>query len=142
MKRKMILRWTLYATVLLTAVALITGVALARTGGGVMFGAAGNHSLNGMMDLLDAPMLSGGHYQLTHVTLNDTMDQPETMMLSGGHYQLTNMTLSYAQGIGWQESDLASGGGYHLMGLASPQLASPQLTGDGCCCLYLPCVRR
>jgi hypothetical protein len=65
------------------------------------------------------------------------MDQLDTTMLSGGRYRLINVTLNYAQRLGWQESDLASGGGYHL-----EPLASPQLTGNGCCCLYMPCVRR
>jgi hypothetical protein len=135
MKRKTIFRLTLYAAVLFAAVALLTGVALARTGGRVIFGVASNHSLGGTMDLLGATMLSGGHYHLTNVTLNGNIDRPT--MLSGGRYRLTNVTLSYPQNNAWQESDLASGGGYHLQGLASPQL-----TGNGCCCMYLPCVRR
>jgi len=51
---------------------------------------------------------------------------PGHEMLSGGHYHLTNAA--------WQVS---SGGGYFLMGPAKPQL-----TGNGCCCTFLPCVRR
>ena len=137
MKRKTIFRLTLCATVLLAAIALITGVALARTGGGVLIGAAGNHSLSGTMDQPGATTLSGGQYHLTNVTLSGTMDQPEATTLRGGRYQLTNVTLHFAQSIGWQDSDLASGGGYHLK-----PLANPQLTGNGCCCMYLPCVRR
>lgn len=113
MKHKMITRWALCAAVVLAAVALITGVALARTGGGVKAGAAGHYRLSG------------------------TLSQPDAAMLSGGRYQLTNVTLRDTQGNAGQMGDLASGGGYHLQGLAGPQL-----TGNGCCCVYLPCVRR
>jgi hypothetical protein len=113
MKPKMIPRWTLVVAIMLVAVALMTGVALARTGSGAMFDAAGNHSLSGTSDPLDATMLSGGHYQLTDVTLHDIQDDA------------------------WQESAVASGGGYHLQ-----VLDSPRLTGNGCCCLYLPCILR
>lgn len=148
MKCKMIISWTLYATVFLAAVALITGVAIARTGGGVLFGAAGNHSPSGIIDQLDATMLSGGRYRLTNVSLSGTMDQLEATTLHGGRYQLTNTAPDEAQDLGEaqdntrQESVLASGGGYQLRGLASPRLASPQLTGDGCCCMYVPCIMR
>jgi hypothetical protein len=109
MKTKMIPRWAFILAAMLVAIALMTGVALARTGGGGMSSATGNHSLSG------------------------TMDQPDATMLNGGHYQLTGVTLGDAQGSAWQ----ASGGGYHLQGLAGPQL-----TGSGCCCTYLPCLRR
>ena len=36
---------------------------------------------------------------------------------------------------GWRVSGMASGGGYHLL---SP--AVPELRGSGCCCTYIPCV--
>lgn len=111
MKRKMITRWVLIVAVMLAAIALLTGVALARTGGGVISSAASNPSL--------------------------TMDQMDATTLSGGHYLLTHVTLSYAQGNAWQASELASGGGYHLEGLASPLI-----NGNGCCCTYLPCTLR
>jgi hypothetical protein len=67
---------------------------------------------------------------------------PEAATLRAGRYQLTGVTLRDTQDSTWQESDQASGGGYHLQGPASPWPANPQLTGSGCCCLYLPCVRR
>ena len=44
----------------------------------------------------------------------------------GGGYHLTS--------AGVQAS---SSGGYHLLGPAAPDL-----TGNGCCCTYLPCVNR
>ena len=72
---------------------------------------------------------------------------PETTALSAGRYRLTGVTLRYIPGDAWPERDLASGGGYHLQGLAGPPPANPVLTGprlvgSGCCCLYLPCVSR
>lgn len=67
---------------------------------------------------------------------------PEATTLSAGRYRLTGVTLRYIPGDAWRESDLASGGGYHLQGLAGPPPAGPNLTGDGCCCMYLPCVQR
>ena len=48
---------------------------------------------------------------------------------SGGGYYLTSLV--------WQVSGTASSGGYRLLGPASPTL-----TGNGCCCTYLPCVVR
>lgn len=48
---------------------------------------------------------------------------------SGGRYHLTGAT--------WRVSGTVGGGGYHLQGPASPAL-----TGNGCCCTYLPCVLR
>jgi hypothetical protein len=48
---------------------------------------------------------------------------------SGGGYYLTSLA--------WRASGTASGGGYRLLGPASPTL-----TGNGCCCTYLPCVVR
>lgn len=67
---------------------------------------------------------------------------PEATTLSADRYRLTGVTLRYIPGDAWWESDFASGGGYHLQGLANPPAASPRLTGDGCCCMYLPCVQR
>lgn len=137
MNHKMIFRWVLRAAVMFAAFALVTGVALARTGGGSRLGAVGNHSLTGTMDQLDATMLSGGRYQLTNATLSGPIDQPDETTLSGGHYHLTTGSPGDAHGDAHQDSDLASGGGYHLKALASPQL-----TGTACCCNYLPCVSR
>jgi hypothetical protein len=51
---------------------------------------------------------------------------PAAAVLSGGRYHLTSAA--------WQVS---SGGGYYLVGPASPGIR-----GDGCCCTYLPCVFR
>ena len=139
MKPKTILRWALKAAVLLAAAALLTGVALARTGG--------DRTLSRTMDQPAVTTLSGGHYQLTGVTLRDaqgrapqvsdlgvgTIDQPGATTLRGGRYQLTDVTLPDTQGRAPQASDLARGGRYHLRALA---------TGSGCCCTYLPCVVR
>jgi hypothetical protein len=113
MKPKTIPRWTLIVAVMLIAVALMTGVALARPGGGAMFGAAGNLGPSETANQLDPTILSGGHYQLTSVTLRDIQDSAS------------------------QESAVASGGGYHLQ-----VLEHPRLTGNGCCCVYLPCILR
>jgi hypothetical protein len=96
----------------------------------------------------EAATLSGGHYHLTNVkpgdarqennpASNHSADHPGVTTLSGGRYRLTSVTASESQQRAWQNRDLASGGGYHLKGLASPQL-----TGSGCCCTYLPCVQR
>jgi hypothetical protein len=76
--------------------------------------------------------LAAGKY-----VLSGQIDQLEATTLRGGHYQLTSVTPSDSQTNSWQASDLASGGGYHLK-----VLASPQLTGNGCCCVYLPCVKK
>jgi hypothetical protein len=112
MKPKMIPRWTLIVAVMLAAIALMTGVALARPGG-AMFGAMSNH------------------------TPNDTANQPDALMLIGGHYQLTSIVLSYTPDDISQDNEIASGGGYHLQVLTKPRLA-----GSGCCCLYLPCILK
>ena len=113
MKPKMIPRWTLIVAAILIVVALMAGAALARTGS----------------ETLASPT---SHYHLT-----GTLIQSDSMLLSGGHYQLIDVTLRNAQGSAGQANDLASGGGYHL---EAP--AGPQLTGNGCCCTFLPCVRR
>ena len=47
---------------------------------------------------------------------------------SGGNYQLTSSA--------WQVSGASDGGVYHLTKPASPNAI------EGCCCLYLPCLRR
>jgi hypothetical protein len=47
---------------------------------------------------------------------------------SGEGYRLTSMS--------WQVSGASSGGGYRLLGPASPSGGNP------CCCTYLPCVLR
>lgn len=57
--------------------------------------------------------------------------------VSGGHYRLTSLALRQAQGDTRQTSGVASGGGYNLLGPASP--ASSE---NGCCCLWLPCTLR
>ena len=54
----------------------------------------------------------------------------------GGSYRLTSLALRSAQGDTWQVSGTASGGGYRLLGPASPA------GGNQCCCTYLPCVVR
>jgi len=48
--------------------------------------------------------------------------------VGGGSYRLT--------GLAWEVSGVASGGGYRLVGPASPS------GGNQCCCTYLPCVVR
>lgn len=39
--------------------------------------------------------------------------------------------------VNWRVSGVASGGGYRLA-----SLSAPTLTGNGCCCTYLPLIRR
>jgi hypothetical protein len=51
---------------------------------------------------------------------------PDTPVSGSGHYHLTRVT-----------GQISSGGSYYLTGPASPDL-----TGDGCCCTYLPCIVR
>ena len=48
---------------------------------------------------------------------------------AGGGYHLTALT--------WQVTGSSGAGGYHLQ---SPY--GPTLTGNGCCCTYLPCTVR
>jgi hypothetical protein len=48
---------------------------------------------------------------------------------SGGGYRLTSLV--------WQASGTASGGDYRLL-----TVSRPRLTGNGCCCIYLPCLQR
>ena len=48
---------------------------------------------------------------------------------AGGRYQLA--------GLSWQVDAMVGGGHYRLLGIFAPSLA-----GSGCCCTYLPCVRR
>lgn len=47
----------------------------------------------------------------------------------GGRYQLT--------GLSWQANNTTGGGDYRLTGIFAPGL-----TGNGCCCTYLPCILR
>lgn len=51
-----------------------------------------------------------------------------TWTAAGGGYQLTVVT--------WDTPVVAQGGGYTLFG---PD--TPVLTGNGCCCLFMPCVK-
>ena len=48
---------------------------------------------------------------------------------SGGNYHLSSLV--------WEMSGTAYGRGYRLLGLIRPMLR-----GNGCCCVYLPCVLR
>jgi len=65
---------------------------------------------------------SGGHNPPTWYTV-------EQGAASGGRYYLTSLA--------WRASGIASGAGYRLLGPTSPTL-----TGNGCCCTYLPCTLR
>jgi hypothetical protein len=51
----------------------------------------------------------------------------ERGMTAGGHYRMASYT--------WQFDGSASGGEYQLL-----SSARPTLTGNGCCCTYLPCL--
>ena len=62
-----------------------------------------------------------------------TLYTPGQGMASGGRYQLNSMAPAYAQDGIWQ----ISGGGYRLIGPTAPDSL-----GDGCCCIYMPCVMR
>ena len=89
--------------------------------------------------LVRAPAVSGssgasrgGHYVLSGADLlPGPSRQYRTLLkggdLSGGRYQLAGMTQSRVQ-------DLASGGGYRL--------TTPAGSENGCCCMFLPCVRK
>jgi hypothetical protein len=114
MKLKMNPRLSLYVLVAIAALALAGGLAL-------------RHAPLVAASPATAATLSGGHYQLTG--LEAAAPLPAAPALRGGHYRLTSLTQA--------PGDLASGGRYHLQALDSPQLA-----GVGCCCMYLPCVRR
>ena len=75
---------------------------------------------------------AGGHYQLSGADLPPGPSrQYRTLLkggeLSGGGYQLARMTQGQAQ-------DLASGGHYRL--------TKPAGSENGCCCMFLPCVRK
>jgi hypothetical protein len=83
----------------------------------------------------DANNLCGMGHKTIFSGSNGTASQTGVTTLSGGHYRLTSMIQQYPQGDAWQDRDLASDS-YHLKGLASPQL-----TGSGCCCAYLPSVQ-
>jgi hypothetical protein len=48
---------------------------------------------------------------------------------TGGAYHLDGST--------WRASGVSTGGKYQLSGPTGPTL-----TGNGCCCLYLPCLQR
>ncbi len=39
--------------------------------------------------------------------------------------------------VNWRVSGIASGGDYRLA-----SLSAPTLTGNGCCCTYLPLIRK
>lgn len=54
-------------------------------------------------------------------------------ILSGGSYRLTTITE--------QAPLVAQGEGYALLAPA-PSPGTADLQGSGCCCFYLPCVRR
>lgn len=56
-----------------------------------------------------------------------------TAILSGGSYRLTTVT--------WQAPLVAQGERYALLAPA-PSPDTADLQGSGCCCIYLPCVRR
>ena len=75
---------------------------------------------------------AGGHYQLSGADLPPgSSRQYRTLLkggeLSGGGYQLARMT----QG---QALDLACGVHYRLK--------KPAGSENGCCCMFLPCVRK
>jgi hypothetical protein len=69
---------------------------------------------------------AGGHYYL----LSGAASQSEATTLSGGRYQLTFLLQNQTQ-------DLASGGRYRLVTDTAPTGSE-----NGCCCMFLPCVRR
>jgi hypothetical protein len=114
MKPETISHWALCALLGLAAVALMAGAAMTNLPSHVA-------------SPLSAATLRGGHYQLS--SSGGGGSQPGAALLRGGHYRLS--------GQPQVERLLASGSRYHLRALASPQL-----TGDGCCCAYLPCIRR
>jgi hypothetical protein len=59
---------------------------------------------------------------------NPVAAQSGAATLSGGRYRLVSVSV--------QAGVIASGGGYRLLGPASPS------GGNQCCCTYLPCILR
>ena len=49
--------------------------------------------------------------------------------LGAGAYRLTGTT--------WRVTGASGGGAYQLA-----SVAAPQLTGNGCCCVHLPCIQK
>lgn len=146
---KTIPKWMLRSALLCAVSVLIAGFALAHPHRPAPVAAA---------DSWQAPTLHGGHYQMSQVTLGKPQanflplrtsrrsadpapgvpaDPSSVTQLSGGHYQLTRVTLGGTQTGSQPLGNFASGGSYHLKASASPQL-----TGNGCCCTFLPCVIR
>lgn len=56
-----------------------------------------------------------------------------TAILSGGDYRLTTVT--------WPASPVAQGERYVVLA-RDVRPAESTLSGNGCCCIYLPCIRR
>ena len=71
------------------------------------------------------------------VPSSSVADSSNRATFSGGDYQLTDVILDDHQDSASPVRDVASGGDYRLQ-----VVASPRLTGSGCCCLFLPCVIR
>jgi hypothetical protein len=61
--------------------------------------------------------------------LASVMSQMQPRSATEGSYHLDGST--------WHMSGASSGGKYQLV-----DPSSPTLTGNGCCCLYLPCLQR
>jgi hypothetical protein len=51
---------------------------------------------------------------------------------SGGSYRLA--------GLAWQIDGAPAAGGRYMLQPAAPE--SPALRGNGCCCVFLPCLRK
>ena len=68
---------------------------------------------------------AGGRY-----VLSGAASQAEAGTLNGGRYRLSGLPQSRVQ-------DLASGGKYRLAAENAPGGSE-----DGCCCMFLPCVRK
>jgi hypothetical protein len=84
MKRLVIPRRVLVVAALLAVSALLTGVAVARTGIGAMPDSPGDLSVSVAGDQLDATLLTGGQYQLISIS------SPMKTLASGGGYRLVS----------------------------------------------------
>ena len=68
-----------------------------------------------------------------HVTHAAGQELATVAILSGGGYRLTV--------VAWQSPPVAQSERYIVLA-PTVRPAEATLTGNGCCCIYLPCIRR
>ena len=74
-------------------------------------------------------LIAGTALAQTHSPQSSSIYLLQSGSPSGGRYHLTSSV--------WQASGMSTGGHYQLV---NP--IGPMLTGNGCCCTYLPCTLR